>query len=269
MDSDVLKERLEALGEQADEVIYQSFPKGEYGFPSSLTPQWQAWSQRVHNLITEHFKRDSAPVRLVEKGVEAQTAIIGNDKDEFKRAKSFLEGGISEALDAIEGDFFGEMKDVSATEPDSFDPEKIFVVHGHDHETKNEVELFLKEVGLDPVVLHRQPDEGNTIIEKFETHSSVGYAIVLLTPDDEVVLGRDDDGAVKETEKRARPNVVFELGYFVGKLGRERVCCVAHCDVSMPSDISGLIYKPFDESIDEVKYNLVKELQKANYNASL
>ena len=145
------------------------------------------------------------------------------------------------------------------------------MVHGHDSELKTDVERFLHEIGLEPVVLHRQPDEGATIIEKFEKHADVGYAFVLLTPD-EVAFTADQENlpeGQRKTERRARPNVIFEFGYFVGRLGRPRVCCLHKGDVSIPSDLDGLVYKKIGASIDEQALSIIRELTAAGYTVRL
>lgn len=144
---------------------------------------------------------------------------------------------------------------------------KVFVVHGHDEIAKTNLEVFLHEIGLEPVVLHRQADEGMTVIEKFEKHSEVGYAFILLTPDEVAYLKADaekpDDQRKKEN--RARPNVIFEFGYFVGKLGRARVCCLYTGDVALPSDVQGMIYKKFSNNIEEIAYSIIKDLKASGY----
>lgn len=144
---------------------------------------------------------------------------------------------------------------------------KVFVVHGHDEIAKTNLEVFLREIGLEPVVLHRQADEGQTVIEKFEKHSDVGYAFILLTPDEVAYIKSDDSKNDNERKKefRARPNVIFEFGYFVGKLGRSRVCCLYTGDVSLPSDVSGMIYKKFTNSIEDVAYSIIKDLKVSGY----
>ncbi len=148
---------------------------------------------------------------------------------------------------------------------------KVFVVHGHDEVAKTNLEIFLRDIGLDPIVLHRQADEGLTIIEKFEKHSDVGYAFILLTPD-EVAYIANEDGLPDEKrrkERRARPNVVFEFGYFVGKLGRSRTCCLYTGDVTLPSDLSGMIYKRYSASIEEVAYGIIKDLKAVGYQLNV
>jgi predicted nucleotide-binding protein len=144
---------------------------------------------------------------------------------------------------------------------------KVFVVLGRDEIAKTNLEVFLHEVGLEPIVLHRQADEGMTIIEKFEKHSDVGYAFILLTPDEVAYLAAEESkpDAERTKEFRARPNVIFEFGYFVGKLGRSRVCCLYTGTVSLPSDVSGMIYKRYEKSIEEVAYSVIKDLKASGY----
>lgn len=121
---------------------------------------------------------------------------------------------------------------------------KVFVVHGHDTETKESTARFLERLGLEPIILHEQASGGRTIIEKFEVYSEdVAFAVVLLTPDD---VGAAVDNP-SNLRKRARQNVIMELGYFMGRLGRTRVCALYKGDVELPSDIQGVLYIEFDE----------------------
>lgn len=144
---------------------------------------------------------------------------------------------------------------------------KVFVVHGRDDVAKTSLEVFLHEIGLEPIVLHRQADEGMTIIEKFEKHSDVDYAFILLTPDEIAYLSEEESKPDNDRQKelRARPNVIFEFGYFVGKLGRSRVCCLYTGNVSLPSDVSGMIYKKYENSIEEAAYSIIKDLKASGY----
>lgn len=154
-----------------------------------------------------------------------------------------------------------------ATENPMHKSKKVFVVHGHDEKSKTSLEIFLHEIGLEPVVLHRQADEGLTIIEKFEKHGDVGYAFILLTPDEIAYLSSEErkpDGE-RQKELRARPNVIFEFGYFIGRLGRSKVCCLHTGNVKLPSDVSGVIYKNYQASIEEVAYSIIKDLKAAGY----
>jgi predicted nucleotide-binding protein len=119
---------------------------------------------------------------------------------------------------------------------------KVFLVHGHDVGTKEMVARFLEKLSLDVVVLHEQPDGGRSIIEKFERHSDVAFAVVLFTPDDEGYRM----GHPEEARPRARQNVLYELGYFVGRLNRERVCVLHTGDVEIPSDYLNVLFTAID-----------------------
>lgn len=137
---------------------------------------------------------------------------------------------------------------------------KVFIVHGRD--TKHAYELawiLQKRAGLIPIILAVETDEGRTIMEKFEKHSDVGYAFVLLTPDDVGALATEKE----KMKPRARQNVVLELGYFLGKLGRKNVCCLLKGDVELPSDISGIMNKRFKESVRECVFDVVEEWRAA------
>src|SRR5690606_1552385 len=102
---------------------------------------------------------------------------------------------------------------------------KIFLVHGHDHTTRNTVATFLEKLKLEPIILAEQANGGKTIVEKLERYSDVGFAVVLLTHDDE---GRSliEKAARSRPKGRARQNVILELGYFMGLLTRARVCAL-------------------------------------------
>ncbi|MEI7609531.1 MAG: nucleotide-binding protein, partial [Rhodospirillaceae bacterium] len=138
---------------------------------------------------------------------------------------------------------------------------KIFIVHGSDEAAKLTAKIFVEKAGLEPVILHEQPDGGKTIIEKFEACSDVGFAIVLLTPDD--LGGKASDGKDK-LRQRARQNVVLELGYFMGRLQRSRVCALIKGDIEIPSDYLGVVWTKLDDE-GAWKMKLVKELKAAGY----
>jgi predicted nucleotide-binding protein len=138
---------------------------------------------------------------------------------------------------------------------------KIFVVHGHDEGALQAVARFLDTIGLKAIVLREQPDQGRTIIEKFDACArEVGFAVVLLTPDD---LG--GPAYAPDQAARARQNVIFELGYFVGSLGRGRVCLLRKGDVEIPSDLFGVIYSDFDHPAESWKVKLARELKAAEF----
>lgn len=113
----------------------------------------------------------------------------------------------------------------------------VFIIHGHDNELKTEIQLLLTRAGVNNLVLHEQPDKGRTIIDKLvEESNNSNYAIALLSPDD-----RLEDGS-----NRARQNVILEIGYFIGKLGKERVRILRKGDIEIPSDLQGILYENYD-----------------------
>jgi len=118
----------------------------------------------------------------------------------------------------------------------------ILLVHGRDEATKESVLKFLEKMGLQALILHEQPDGGKGLIEKFGESSNISFAIILITPDD-IAAPRNKP---KERQARASQNVMFELGYFWGKLGHGRVCVLYKEGVEMPSDYPGLMYIPMD-----------------------
>jgi len=251
---------------EGEEFTYENFStKGQYGYPNAFAPEWVAWRTRVKSAISNLFGPDSAPMDILKSGFEVD--LLGWSEDKFQLAQSYFLGALKAAIDVLKDDTFGELLEAGASAPSSYSNE-VFIVHGHDEKSKTELELLLKELGLEPVVLYRKPDQGQTIIEKFEKHANVGYAFVLLTPDEIAFLASQEAKADLERfkEKRARPNVIFEFGYFVGRLGRSRVCCLYTGSVTLPSDIDGLLYKKFNNSIEEVAYSITKELKAAGYH---
>jgi predicted nucleotide-binding protein len=138
-----------------------------------------------------------------------------------------------------------------------------FVVHGHDEAAREATARVLAQLGVEPIILHEQANRGQTIIEKFERHSKVPFAVVLLTPDD---VGRAKDQA--DLKARARQNVWFELGFFVGKLGRDHVCALYKGPLEIPSDIQGVIYTPMDDA-GAWRVSLANELHAAGIEIDL
>jgi predicted nucleotide-binding protein len=259
------RQRIAGLVAQGESFTYENFAtKGLYGYPDSFVPTWLAWQARVKSAIVKLLGPESASMDMLKSGFEVR--LLGNGPDKFNLAKSYFLGALTAALDVLKEDTFAELRTAGASAPKEYST-KVFIVHGHDEKSRMELEALLTEMGLQPVVLHRQPDQGQTIIEKFEAHADVGYAFVVLTPDEIAYLVAQDKQPDSERvkERRARPNVIFEFGYFVGRLGRPRVCCLYTGSVILPSDINGLLYKKFNESIEDVAYAIRRELQAAGY----
>lgn len=141
---------------------------------------------------------------------------------------------------------------------------KVFLVHGHDEAARESVARFLEQLRLEVVILHEQPSAGRTIVEKLEANSDVGFALVLLTPDD---VGELKSGG-GEARPRARQNVILELGYFFGRLGRSRVCALHKGEVELPSDYLGVIYINLDPG-GAWRLLVARELRTAGFEIDL
>jgi predicted nucleotide-binding protein len=242
-----------------------------------LTNDYRKWDAFNNELLKQLFNTDElakeysywgvSSIAMREPSLGEKIADVYKNVDKkIHRVDSILERIELIPLDDSSQDAETVQSEVSSAEkhPRS---KKVFVVHGRDEVAKTSLEVFLHEIGLEPVVLHRQADEGMTIIEKFEKHSDVGYVFILLTPDEVAYLASDESKPDSERKKefRARPNVIFEFGYFVGKFGRSRVCCLYTGNVSLPSDVNGIIYKKFEKSIEETAYSVIKDLKASGY----
>ena len=139
---------------------------------------------------------------------------------------------------------------------------KVFIVHGHDGEARETVARFLEKLGLQAIILHEQANQGRTVIEKVEANGDVGFAVVLLTPDD---VGCAKGG---EPEPRARQNVLLELGYFIGRLGRAKVCALKRGELEIPSDFAGIVWEKMDSG-SGWKLALARELKAAGHDVDL
>ncbi len=146
------------------------------------------------------------------------------------------------------------------TTKEAYTNNKVFLVHGHDSTLKLEAARLLEKLGIETVILSEQANQGRTIIEKFERYSDVGVAIILLTADD---LGREKNDPNEKT--RARQNVIFEAGYFMGKLGRNKVIVISEQNIEMPSDLHGVLYT----NKDDWKLATCKELKSMGYPVDL
>lgn len=143
---------------------------------------------------------------------------------------------------------------------------KVFIVHGHDNETKQEVARFIESIGLQTIILHEQASRSMTIIEKIEYYSDeASFAVVLYTPCDKGRGAAENDVPARF---RARQNVVFEHGYLMAKVGRQNVCALVKGEIETPSDISGVVYTPLD-AFGGWKNELMKELKACGYKLEI
>lgn len=212
----------------------------------------QAWFVRAKSIVADIFGRDSDFYESLAQSKPPE------HHSRFKQAAAILDGAVEEASRKLGNGGQPQPKPQRGAASSG-----VFIVHGHDHGTMHTVARFLEKLRLTPIILHEQANGGQTIIEKFESNSAdAACAIILLTPDD---LG----GQQREPAKlspRARQNVVFEHGFFVGALGRRRVIALRTGDVEVPSDLSGVLYV---DMIEDWKLRLAKELKAAGLDVDM
>lgn len=232
------------------------------------SPSFIKWRRDTTTAIRYTFGEASNEKKEFE-GIR-YTAIMARDdnfqqrsfEDGLDRASSILASMIDEIDEYWEDeDQVSELPQTSPVTAPS-DLKKVFIVHGRDHGTRDSVARFINDLGLEPVIMQEQPNEGLTIIEKFEKYAEVGFAVVLFTPDDIGAYKGDED----EFRLRARQNVIFELGYLVSHLGRGRVVVLykgSEGDIEIPSDYAGVLYTPMDDG-GGWRFPLIGELKSAD-----
>lgn len=237
---------------------------------------WESVTQRA--LTTLFNTQEPAAAFLAAISVDASTPQQHAAVD-FKLRRRALEDGVVQLRALIEQlEYLDETPSVAAvldsdTTVQTRRTDSVFIVHGRNDLLKTTVARVLERTGDHPVViLHEQANLGKTLIEKFEDHAgSADFAVVICSADD--VGGLAPSGNVPSHDHgtdrpRARQNVIFELGYFVGKLGRSRVAVLYETGVELPSDYSGVTYTPIDEA-GSWRYALLRELRSAGLSFDL
>lgn len=184
---------------------------------------------------------------------------------EFDRAKKdgliSLRNLITNVIEYIEENALeNENKVKKERDASNLESNKIFIVHGHNKVMKNEVARFVEKLGLKSIILSERPNEGRTIISKFQEESQdIRYAIVLLSEDDQLENG----------QSRTRQNVIFELGYFIGRLGNSNVVLLKEGEPEIPSDLYGVLYQDYHEDSNDWKFKLASEMKTAGIHIDL
>ena len=250
-------ERLQKLLDDASELDPED----------ARSQKFQKWSRNVDSAVCHIFGEDSrqylrlpGSYTITPQGIRAylnsMVSCVASNLDDVKYYWENDETSPAHPID---------QSDISALDSDRIDKrsgsERVFVIHGHDEAARHAVARFLKNLELEPIILHEQSSRGRTIIEKFEQHAEVGFVVALLTPDD--VGARK--GEENNLNPRARQNVIFEFGYLIGKLSRKRVCALVKGNVEKPSDYDGVLYIPLDDS-GGWKMELIKELKAAGFD---
>lgn len=196
--------------------------------------------------------------------------VVVEQKESITKLVAYMQGFI-DRIDLIPCNATSAITEKSKVEASA---DKVFIVHGHGELIKVTVARTLEQLGLKPIILHEQEDYGNTIIEKFESNATdIGFAIVLLTADDMGISRKDIEKSNTENRepkasKRARQNVVFEMGYFMGKLDRAHVFLLLEDGVEKPGDLDGIVYTLID-SEGMWKIKLAKRLKAVGYKVNI
>ncbi len=232
--------------------------------------QFQVWDNRCKEIFTRSFEHPNNTDRAgyERTGVSFFISDIVEEQKSIIRDKIAYIRGFIDRLDLIPCIV---EETVKPTKEANIDKNKVFIVHGHNASLKIEVARTIEQMGLQAIILQEQEDFGNTIIEKFEANASdIGFAVVLLTGDDLGVSKKDLEREAKEKvfkatyRPRARQNVVFEMGYFIGKLDRAHVFELMEEGVEGPGDLAGVLYASVDEE-GMWKVKLAKRLKAVGY----
>ena len=235
-------------------------------------PNFTKWQRDTEIAIINTFGEESRQVKEF-KRVHYVPFVIPLGQSTFESRKedrrallsglNHAESILASMIDEVEEYWEDEEQEAAYEIPQvdvPVDAKKVFVVHGHDHGTRDMVARFLDNLDLEPVILQERLNQGLTIIEKFEKHVDVGFAVVLFTPDD-IGSAKSDDNP----RYRARQNVIFELGYLISHIGRSRVAVLYkgdEGDIEIPSDYSGVLYTQIDDG-GGWRFSLIGEMKGA------
>lgn len=241
-------EKLKRVCEEVDPLLAKCV--------TAESPEFKAWKMKAENTLEKSYGVQSKELYKFKNIIFFPRYVYATQSDEvdqcakgLKEAKAYFEVYLEEIEDDCAENASSEVSGMSKNISDevtsaiknvnSARKKKVFIVHGHDDALKQEVARIIEKQGLEAIILSEQVNNGKTIIEKIEENADVDAAICLFTGDD---YGRAKGTEAEKNKLRARQNVVFEAGYFMGKLGRENVIIVADKNLEMPSDMQGVVY---------------------------
>ena len=258
-------EKLKRVCEEVDPLLAKCV--------TAESPEFKAWQVKAENILTKCYGMESRELYRFRNIIFYPRYAYATQSDEvnlcaegLKEAKAYFEVYLEEIEDNCAENVSSDVSGISGEakfvkeKVNSTRKRKVFIVHGHNEALKQEVARMVEKQGLEAIILSEQVNRGKTIIEKFEEHSDVGATICLFTGDD---YGKAKDATSENL--RARQNVVFEAGYFMGKLGRENVVLIANPDIEIPSDLKGVVYT--NEKSWQI--DVLKELKAIGYAIDL
>lgn len=255
-------ELLDAASDVHDDVSYEDWVHG-----------LERWHAATREALTAAYESDEIAAEFYDAATGGPTFWGGGETlaEAFRTREKETRGAINtlqsirERLEYVEAPTTEQARAAEAETGPL--PRRVFVVHGRDEGLREQVARVLERLDFEALILMEQPGRGQTLIEKFEAGAlDVGFAVVLLTPDD---FGRGPaETEWPEKPNRSRQNVILELGYFMGRLGRPRVAALYRHGTELPSDIHGLAYIELDES-GAWRYRLGEELRAAGYEIDM
>lgn len=220
-------------------------------------PEFKTWHASALRFLTNEFGEDSIEVTNFKK-TRFQCALFDDEQQRI-----WCSNGLKATIPTFE-ELLSDLDEDDENTPKNdskINNNKVFIVHGHNGEIKYKTAELLRKLGIEPIILHDQPNSCRTIIEKIEDFGSeASAAIILFTPDD---VGK----AVSEDEpkSRGRQNVVFEAGYFMGLLGRNNTILIkSDNSIELPGDLDGIVYS---DSANE--FMIAKELKSMGFDIDL
>lgn len=228
----------------------------------SSSPEFQAWKVKTERFLIKKYGEKSYEVKNFRNHSFSlsiftfdtpDSAFVKACRDDLKAIKAIFQNYLIDIKEEIESEAKQKGSEGEIVE----DFNKVFIVHGHNGELKEAVARLIERQGIKPIILSEQTNRGATIIEKIESNSDVQAAVCLFTADD-FGKGRNEQC----DNLRARQNVIFETGYFIGKLGRQRTVIISDKEIELPSDLQGVVYT----NISEWRFMVLKELKAIGYN---
>lgn len=223
-------------------------------------PEFKAWRAKAERFVAQTYGQDSIEYQNFSK-IRYMPSVFGVSQDISPNYRNGLQTAkltLQDYLDDLDTNMGIQDQHDDST---GRGYNKVFIVHGHDGELKHAVARMIeKQAGLKAIILSEQINPGKTIIEKIEENSDVAGAICLFTADD---LGRAKVDT--EDKPRARQNVIFEAGYFMGKLGRDHVVMICEDGVEIPGDLSGVVYT----GKNHWEVEMLKALKAMGYNIDM
>lgn len=251
------------LSEIEEEIVIPYVKKEQFTFDGYVLDETKI--KRILIKVSDCSSKEYAKLKQEELPPNVIMAILPRDIIESSDYTRNITNRVLMACERQIQEATSESEAPIVTQPKApMDKSKVFIVHGHDNAAKEAVARFVEKIGLEAIILHEQASSGNTIIEKIEANSNVGFAIVLYTACDVGASKEEKD----QLKPRARQNVVFEHGYLIGKIGRENVCALVKGNIETPNDISGVVYIKM-EGEKEWKYKVADEMKESGYNVDL